>query len=228
MNKLFLSICAVVLIAVCLCVGGVFGAFFYYTQVTEPKTDNVSTTMAAFVYSEFTQEMTTLINYVDGSKTSGLNMQSYYSQDGALFAYMSISPYRSSYGYFGSMDTTPINGTTIKGTVSSHFGADESVSFVMRLVIDEGTSEEPKYVAYMYIASAQDVNNAQADVDTITVFRVAYELDTTGAYLLRKDENDNPVIEKGTSLVKTYEGQTPDTNSFGVYNNTEIFVKDAD
>lgn len=225
MNKIFLSICAVVLIAVCLCVGGVFGSFIYYAQATEPKTDNVSKTISAFVYSEFTQAMTDLMNFIDGTNTRGMNLQSYMSQDGVMWAYMSISPYRKGYGYFGTMDTRIVTGTT--RTVGSHFYADESVSAVMRFVINEGTEETPINVAYTYIASAQDVNEAAVG-DTITVFRVAYESDdTTGAYLLRKDEEGNTVIEKGTSLVQEYEGQTDGAKTFGVYANAEIFVKDA-
>ncbi len=223
MNKLFLSVCAVVLIAVCLCVGGVFGAFFYYTQATEPKSANVSTTLAAFL----TQEMKTLMENVDGTNPHGMNTQSILDSDGVMFAYISRSFYRSAYGYFGSMDTTPItsNGTT--RTVGSHFYADESVSVVMRYVVTESTGTETKNVAYMYIARAQDLNAANIG-DTITVFRVAYESnEAISAYLLRKDKDGNPVIEKGTSPVTTYEGQTPDTKSFGVYSNTEIFVKNV-
>lgn len=221
MNKLFLSVCAVVLIAVCLCVGGVFGAFFYYMQATESKTANVSTTLEAF----FTQEMKTLMNFIDGTTPHGMNTQSISDRDGVMFAYVSRSPYRTSYGYFGSMDTTIISGTT--RTVGSHFYADESVSVVMRYVVTESTETETKNVAYVYIARSQDVNAANIG-DTIAVFRVAYESDeATSSYLLRTDKDGKPVIERGTSTVTTYEGQTPETKSFGVHSNTEIFVKDV-
>ncbi len=226
MNKIFLSICAVVLIAVCLCVGGVFGSFIYYAQATEPKTDNVSKTISAFVYSEFTQAMTDLTKFIDGENESGMNLNSFWDgYDCILRAYTTVSPYRTEYGYFGTMDTTIVTGTT--RTVGSYFNADESVSAVMRFVIHESTDDTTKFVAYMYIASSQDVNEAAVG-DTITVFRVAYEYDdTTKSYLLRKDEAGNTVIEKGTSLVQEYQGQTDGAKTFGVFANAEIFVKDA-
>ncbi len=228
MNKSLLTLC--VLLLVCsLSIGGVFAVFNYAQAPVEPKTEALKKEIGEFDYSTaytFTQGMTDMMNYADGTNDYGLNITAYYAPyydssateitDGVMYVYAQTSYSRASYGYVGSMDST----------YGEFFHADTSIAAVMRYVVEVNGEN----IIYLYMASSEYLNDASFG-QSITVFRVGYKYadvvnsdeTTTTGYFLIKDSDGNPVIEKGTSSVHTYEGQTGEAKTFGVHNNTEIW-----
>lgn len=231
MNRLFLSLC-VIIFAFTLTAGGVFAVFQYAQSVMEPKTASVNITLGKFEYPTeptFTQEMTDMMNYADGTNTYGLNSTAYYAQytdpdapaisDGVMHVYAKTSYSRRDYYYVGSMDNE----------YGGFFHADASISVVMRYAVNVGTDS----IVYLYMAGSETVNAASVG-QSITVFRTGYKYEdivnpdgtTSAGYYLIKDAEGNPVIEKGTSTVQLYEGQTDGAKTFGVHNKIEIWQKD--
>ncbi len=223
MAKTFTFFCAVALIAVVLCVGGVFAVFAYAQAAAEPKSEVLNKDIAAFEYPSFTQDMVNMMNYADGTNTHGLNVTAYYAhlydpsapkiEDGVMHAYAQTVVPRKTYGYVGSMDSA----------YGTFFNAADSIAVVMRYAVKIGEDT----VVYLYMANKKELDEANVG-DTINVFRVGYKYTEKSAsmigYYLIKDAQGKPVIEKGTSPVQLYEGQTDGAKTFGVYNGNEIFV----
>ena len=139
---------------------------------------------------------------------------------GVMEAYAKSSPYRR-WGYVGSMDDK-YNANNV------NFQADESISVVMRYVVD--VQQEPVHKIYLYMAEiTREELDAKTVGEEIVVFKVGYQFATDGYYLIR-DAEGNPVIDQGTSRVELYETDDPEvapgTKTFGYHNNTEIFEKD--
>lgn len=234
MNKFFLSVCAVIFLSVTMIIGGVFAVFNYATAPADQKEDTLITTINQFKYPFFTQAMTDMMNFADGTKgeTGGLNptvyLTSYYAGNpipGVMHAYLSSSPYRKKFGYVGSMDDK-YNANNV------NFQADESISVVMRYVLDE--QEEPVHKIYLYMAEiTREELDAKTVGEEIVVFKVGYQyaiINGQYGYYLIKDAEGNPVVEQGTSKVKLYETEdaevAPGTKTFGYHGGAEIFVKD--
>ncbi|MDY4654857.1 MAG: hypothetical protein SO386_01330 [Eubacteriales bacterium] len=231
-TKSFTFFCTVVLIAIALCAGGVFAVFAYARSDVEPKSEYLNKYID-LEYPTFTQAMTDMMNFADGTEILGLNSVAYYAQftepdapeinDGVMHAYAKTSFSRRSYNYVGSMDSS----------YGRFFHAADSIAVVMRYAVTVGTGDDS--VVYLYMASAKTLNKTNVD-KTILVFRVGYKYaavtnpDGTTAsagYYLIKDAEGNPVVEKGASPVKLYEGQSDGAKTFGVHGGNEIFVADG-
>lgn len=78
-TKSFTFFCAVVLIAIALCAGGVFAAFAYARSDVEPKSEYLNKYID-LEYPTFTQAMTDMMNFADGTEILGLNSVAYYAQ----------------------------------------------------------------------------------------------------------------------------------------------------
>lgn len=227
MNKFFLSVCAVIFLSVTMIIGGVFAVFNYATAPADQGEGTLITTINQFKYPTFTQAMTDMMNFADGSNPNGgldptTYLTSYYEGNpipGVMHAYLSSSPYRQRFGYVGSMDDK-YNANNV------NFQADESISVVMRYTVEVNSVT----TIYLYMA---EITREQLDAknvdDEIVVFRVGYQLATDKYYLI-KDAEGNPVVEQGTSKVKLYETEDPEvapgTKTFGYHGGAEIFVKD--
>lgn len=223
MTKAFTFFCAVALIAVVLCVGGVFAVFAYAQAAAEPKDEVLNKDIAAFEYPSFTQDMVNMMNYADGSNTHGLNIYAYYydssvpnTEVAVMHVYAQTVVPRKTYGYVGSMDSA----------YGTFFQAAGSIAVVMRYAVKIGEDT----VVYLYMANKKELDEANVG-DTINVFRVGYKYTEKSAsmigYYLIKDAQGKPVIEKGTSTVQSYEGQTDGAKTFGVHNGIEIFTADG-
>jgi len=226
MNKFFLSVCAVIFLSVTMIIGGVFAVFHYAQNPANQGEDTLNTSINQFKYPFFTQAMTDMMNFADGTnKNGGFNTTTYLSSSyagnpipGVMHAYLSSSPYRR-WGYVGSMDDKYNEN-------NGNFQVDESISVVIRYVVY--VESVPTIYLYMAEITREQLDAKNVD-DEIVVYRVGYQPGANGYYLIR-DAEGNPVVEQGTSKVKLYETEdaevAPGTKTFGYYNKTEIFEKD--
>lgn len=220
MNKLFLTLCFIVL-AVTLIIGGVFAVFQYAQSDVTPESKNITTELGEFVYDYppgFTEDLQTILSVAEKDLTYGLNASGISAGMKKAIVYSQIFG-RGGYGYVGTMDNTYGDDVYGKNKV-------ENVS----IIITFSKEIDGVFTIYMYFVKKSKAELTEmTENDTIyNVYRATFIKDvTTEANLdLRKLLDGSPDVVKGYSLLKNYEGQTDGAKTFGYHNNAEIWQAD--
>ncbi len=215
MNKYFSSICAMLLLALTLTVGGVFAAFRYAQQPANPAHNTVESHLGEFVYVDyppgFTKDLQSIVETATNDLTYGLNAENPSAGMNNAIVFSQYFYGRQNYGYVGTMDNYTFIANNVYGQTPN-----ENVSIVLTFAHE--VDGEQKILMYLVKKTKAQLTAMAVDSVLEHVYKATFTKNAEGKWHLARLPNGDFNVVKGKSPIKPYyDGQPDGAKTFGYF-----------